>query len=86
MSGADPFGHLGHCQSLGRMSGEEGPWLQSGGEHVGQENDPGPELVPRQEPSSYCALGAQFPTHNRVRRQKLLEEKCCESGKFQVSG
>lgn len=84
MSGADPFGHLGHCQSLGRMGGEEGPWLQGGGERVRQENEP--ELVPRQEPSSYCVLGAQSPTHHRVRRQNLLEEKYCEPGKFQISG
>lgn len=46
MSGADPFGHLGHCQRLGREGGEEGPWLQGGQEHVGQENDRGLSLCP----------------------------------------
>lgn len=58
------FGHLGHCQRLGRVGGEEGPWLQGGREHVGQENNPGPEPVPRRGPSSHCdPLRAQAGPH-----------------------
>lgn len=46
MSGADPFRHLGHCRSLGRVGGEEGPWLQGGPGHVGQEKAPSPRPEP----------------------------------------
>lgn len=62
------------------------PWLQGGGDHVGQENGPGLSLSPGRSHPAIVLPGAQAPSRHWVRRQKHLEEECCESERFQASG
>lgn len=70
-----------------RESGWGGsPWLQGGGDHVGQENDLGLSLSPGGSHPATVLPWGQAPSCHWVRRQKHLEGECCESERFQASG